>query len=400
MADVIIGRLDAIGLAKETTAGTVEAAEVWIPKKTGWINPSFEEAIDDSGWGVIDEVYDSQTTKNMSEIPLGWIVRDDFIWYLLLGAMGTHKVLTMVLPTSITGTPARGWACYQGTNLWSATWTGVLKKILIQNSITYYYLETVTWSFTSWTDVKESLSDVWTLVWADSATYTGVKAHLFERLNSNSHPTFSMYGDNDVSSVYSTYCMIDQFSIKSAVWQYIEFDASMKGKKMVSTSAQSPSYIEWNPFLAKDTLVYFANTEADLNAATNVCMQTFNLNINKNLIDIQCLGSDDIAEIHNQQFTIDWDMEAIYSSTDLLDYVVDSEKKACRIEMIDTSATALVTWIYPSIYFDMSKIWFKEWSKSDDLNGIITQSMGYTGQYKSNDLMTIEILLLNSTASY
>jgi hypothetical protein len=43
--------------------------------------------VDSSGYGVIDEVYESYTTKNTSAITLTGIVRDDFIGYLLLGAL-------------------------------------------------------------------------------------------------------------------------------------------------------------------------------------------------------------------------------------------------------------------------------------------------------------------------
>ena len=171
------------------------------------------------------------------------------------------------------------------------------------------------------------------------------------------------------------------------------------GKKLVTTTAQSPSYTDGNAFLAKYTNVYFAADEASLNAASAVCMQSFNLNINKNLADTQCFGSADIDSIHNQQFTIDGDLEALYDSITLRDYVVNSTKKSCRVAMINTGATALVSGIYPSMYVDMSKLGFKEWTKSDDLNAITKQTMGFTGQYKSSDLMSLEILLLNSYAS-
>ena len=56
-------------------------------------------------------------------------------------------------------------------------------------------------------------------------------------------------------------------------------------------------------------------------------------------------------------------------------YVVDSTKKATRLELINTDATALATDVYPSIYIDLMKTGFEEWSKSDDLNGITKQTM-------------------------
>ena len=107
MAEAFIGRLSAIGLGKETTRGTKVAPKVWIPKTTGVLGPSFEVATDDSGYGVIDEVFDTITTKNLSKLNLEGIVRDDFIGYLLLGALGSYEKLKVFKGSVTGGTPKR-----------------------------------------------------------------------------------------------------------------------------------------------------------------------------------------------------------------------------------------------------------------------------------------------------
>lgn len=397
---ISIGRNEAIGLGKESVAGTFVAASVWIPKKTGWMSPSFEEAVDDSGRGVIDEIYDSATVKNFTKVSLWGIVRDDFIWHLFLMALGTRTTLTFSKPTSVTGTPVRWGACYQGTNLGSATWTWVLKKILIIWANTYHLYSTVTGTFTTATTVKESTGSTWTAVTPDSSTYTAVKTHLFSRANTNTHQTYTAYSDSAIWAAYSPYCMIDSFKLSSKSGEFVSFESELMGKKMVSTTAQTPAYTDGNPFLSKHMNVYFAADEASLNAASATCLQSFNLNINKNLANTQCFGSDDVDKLYNQQFTVDGDLEAIYDSVTIRDYVVNSTKKAARISMINTGVTALVTGIYPSIYIDCAKLGFKEWTKSDDLNSILTQTSWFTGQYKSANAMSVEILLLNSTATY
>ena len=87
-----IGRLSAIWLWKETVRWTAVAPEVWIPKTSGLLNPNIEVATDDSGYWVIDEVYDTFTTKASSEISLEWIARDDFLGYLILGALWDYEM--------------------------------------------------------------------------------------------------------------------------------------------------------------------------------------------------------------------------------------------------------------------------------------------------------------------
>ena len=404
MVDVtFIGRREAIGLGKESSATpwTPVAPVVRIPKKKWVVNPKFEEAVDDSGYGIIDETFDSQTTKNMTEVNLWGIVRDDYIGYLFLGALGTRTAVFMTKPTSVTGTPVRGDVCYQGSSFWVATRVWVLRKIVIIGANTYYFFSTTSGSRASGTNVKEpTASPLWTINAPDSTTYASVKAHLFQRLNTNDHPTFTLYGEDPTGLARAPYSMIGSLKLTTQVWDYCQFEATFTGKQLVSTSWYTSSYTDANPFLAKHALVKFAADEKSLNAASAVEMQSFNLNINKNLVEIQSFGSTDIDSIHNQQFTIDGDLEALFENTTLRDYVVNSTKKAARLAFINSEVTALVTGIYPSIYIDMAKVWFNDWAKSDDLNGIVKQTMWYKGQYSNDEAMTIEILLLNSTSSY
>jgi len=89
--------------------------------------------------------------------------------------------------------------------------------------------------------------------------------------------------------------------------------------------------------------VRFASDESGLNGASEQCMQNFRLSINKNLTDIQCFGDTDVADIYNQQFGIEGDFEAVYESTTLRDYVLNSQKKAMRFYAVNGNATALAT---------------------------------------------------------
>ena len=210
-----------------------------------------------------------------------------------------------------------------------------------------------------------------------------------------------MYDDDAVGAVRSPYWMVNTFELTAEVWDYVKFSSEFWGKKMESTGAQSPVYASEVPFRAMDWQVYFAENEWGLNAASAQCMQSFRVAINKNLADIQCFGSDDIQSLHNQQFTTEWDFEALYSSSTLRDYVADSSKKAVRFELINDDETAIVAGqVFPSMYVDLMKVWFKEWSKTDSANDIVKQTLWYTWQYDADTSAQIEILLLNTNATW
>lgn len=375
------GRLSAIGLGKEATRWVAVSPAVWIAKESGVLNPSIETATDESWYGVIDWVAGSFTTKNASTLNLQWIAKDDTIGYFLLWALGKYTKLYCVKWTPSGWTPKR----------WDVlTWTGaVLKKIVTIGSTTYYFFDkATTWSVGNGT-------------WTMTATAVSINAHFFEVKQDNEHPSFTLYDDDPVAWSYAPYCMINTFEISCEVADYVKFTADFMWKQMQPiVSPVTPAYATENEFTASMAWVRFANDESGLDSATEQCMQNFRISINKNLADIQCFGDTDIADIFNQNFTIEWDFEAVYESTTLRDYVLNSQKKAVRFYAINQNATALTTWIYPSVYVDLMKAGFTEWTKADSNDEIIKQTVGFTGQYSTDDATSIEILLLNSNSTW
>lgn len=395
-----IWRLSAVWLGFENPASkwTSVNPAIWIPKMSWALKPEFEEAVDDGSYWVIDEVFDSETTKNFSKLSLEWNLRDDLSGYLFAPTLWTYQSVQAFTGTTA-WSPARGDIVYQWASFGVATWVWVIKKIqIITWPVTLYRVSTTSWTLANWTDIKEE-SDVYTLATVDTTTYASAKWHFFSRDNTNSHPTVTMYDNDPVATQKSTYWMINSLEISASVGEYVKFTAELWGKKMESGWVQTPSYTTQTEFIARDAKVYFADTESDLNSATASCMQSFKVNFNKNLKEIQCFGSDDIDSIHNQQFTIDWDMEAIFDSETLRGYVINSTKKAFRMELINTTATAIVAWVYPSIIIDGMKAWFNSRDKSDSNNDIVTQTMWFTGQYDTTTSATTEILLITDTAT-
>lgn len=391
-----IGRRQAIGIGKEGTSGTGVAATHWVPKLEGAVTPSFGKAKDDSAYGVIDEIYDSQTTKYMTEVEMGGIVNDDLLGVLLTGVLGTHTTVQCCTITGASGgTPARGDAVTSATG----SFVGTIKKMITVGAVNYYFLSTTSGTLT---DGATNLTNgTWT--GGTVSIKTGVKGHFYSRLNSNTHPSFTVYASDPIGDERATYCMVDTFEVEFKVEDFAKFNVKMKGKKLASTSVQSPSYNADNPFLAKFAAVKFATNEAGLNAATASAMQRFKLTVEKNLIDVQAFGDTDIASIHNQQFGVVGDLEAIYNATTFRDYVANSTKKSCRLQAINTDATVLLSdsanSIYPSIYIDMARLSFEEWSRSTENNGLVNQTMGFSSEFDVTTGMSIEILLLNDVAT-
>jgi hypothetical protein len=83
-----------------------------------------------------------------------------------------------------------------------------------------------------------------------TATAVNINAHFFEVLQSNEHPSFTIYDDDPIAGSYAPYCMISSFEISCNVAEYMKFSAEFTGKQMQTASAQTPAYASENPFTA------------------------------------------------------------------------------------------------------------------------------------------------------
>lgn len=378
MSDAFIWRKSAIWLWIETTRWTAVAPVAWLPKTAWVLNPTTESATDDSWYGVIDETYDSFTTKNKSGISLQGMVKNDSIWYLFELALWSYEKLKVFTWTVSWWTPKR----------WDAVSGGVLRKILKIAWTTYYCFD---WTVSAWTITN------WT--WSLSATaFTDFAVHMFSRLNSNTHPSATIYDIDPVASSYAPFCMINSFELSCEVADYMKYSAEFQWKQMQAVSGWSeptPAYSDEPAFTASMAGVRFADSEADLNDASEICMQSFRVSINKNLTDVQCFGSTDVDSLYNQQFGVEWDCEALFDDTSLRDYALNSNKKAVRFYAENSTA-----WDFSAVYVDLFKVGLNDWTKSDANNEIVKQTMWFTWQYSNDDGASIEIVLINGNTDW
>ncbi len=388
MANEHIGRLEQIGLGLESTPGTGVAPTIWLPKVSAEFNPVSEKAIDDSAYGVIDEVFDSVTVKNMTEINFQGIFRDTNLGLLLFATMGLTFVTVEIELGSITGgTPAVG----DLVSIVSPAMTGNLRYIAGGK----YYIEVLTGGMLETSNAQDMTDGTWT--GTVSAIDDDVYTHVFKRLNTNNPPSLSVTGHDPVDIIRVAYGIVDSLEIEVATANFVTYNASLKGKKLEATTG-TPVYTADNAFLGKQATVKFNATFAGLDGASAVELSRMKVNINKNVIDYQALGSDDVDSLHNQQFNVSGDLEALFNSETFRDYMIDSTKQACRIEVTNTDVTIGTTG-NPKLQIDMVRQSFKDWGRSTDNNGLVTQSMGFDGEFDVTEAQTITLLLTNAQAT-
>ena len=388
MANEHIGRRQSIGLGKESTAGTAVSATDWLPKVKGVFTPVVTKAKDTSAYGTIDELRDSQTSKQTTKVEIEGILRDQFFGHFMLAALGTTYITREMALTSVSGTFVIGELVTGGTS----GATGNIRRI--EDSGDRIYVEVASGTF----NASEGITGGTSSATATAAHDTGVYAHVFVRLNNNTHPAYTFYGSDPVGDFRAPYCLLDTLDVEVAVGDFAKFNASFMGQKEESTSTSVSFSTDENPFLAVYANVYFAADLDALDGASATALERVKLTIQKNVEDYQAMGSTDVNSIHNKQFMVSGDLTGLFNATTLKDYVTGSTKKAMRIEIINTDVT-IGSAENPDVRFDLAQVSFEEWSRSDDNDGLVKQTMGFTGEFSVTDSETLAAVLLNTRST-
>ncbi len=233
---------------------------------------------------------------------------------------------------------------------------------------------------------------------AESAD-AGVYDHNFEVLQSAKHPTVTVEvkrGDNEQKAYPNS--VIESFKLNAVAKDYLKFEAVLRGKAGVSAS-NVPAYVTENYFLGKDINVKLADDLSELGGASAIDVRSVEIEVNKNVEDDEKLGSIEPNDFLNKQLSIEGNIEMLFKNTDLMDYALNGNKKAMRLEIVNSGITIGLT-SNPKLVIDLAKIKFREPLIGGDNNEIAKVTVGFKAFYSSSDARSIVAVLTNEQASY
>lgn len=234
--------------------------------------------------------------------------------------------------------------------------------------------------------------------WSSSTATDAAYTHSFTRLNTNQHPSITVFHkDSNVDEKYSL-AMLNQLTINCVLKNFVKYSAGFLSK-IGATTSSTPAYSAENPFLATHVTVKFADTIAALGTAVATPVRAVNITFNKNVEDIQNLGSIDPTDIANKNFMVSGDMELLYDATTQRDYVTGGTKKACLITINNTDVL-IGTASRPKLEITLAPVSFKTWSRKSGMNDITTQTVAFDGNFSISETKMVSVQLINAQTSY
>lgn len=232
---------------------------------------------------------------------------------------------------------------------------------------------------------------------AKSAPNGAVYDHTFTVLQSNNHPSLSIWAYDPVATFTSTYNMIEELKVSASANDYVKFNVNLKGKKQTSASTPSVSYTADNAFLARHVELYVATSEAGLDVASALKLNSFELTINKNITMTGIALEPDC--FLNQNLIVSGSFETDYiNTTDWLDLVKGSTEKFFRIKITNSDVT-IGSSANPELSFTFAKAVFNSWDQSDDNDAIVKQTVWFIANFNNTDGFSVKAKLTNTQSA-
>lgn len=224
---------------------------------------------------------------------------------------------------------------------------------------------------------------------------TGVYLHAFTRLNTNNHPTATVYRNSATQDERAPFHILESFEINAQVGEYLKFKTQLKGGK-IESATYAPSYLTGTndeQFKCVKAVIKIADDISGLAAASATELTGINLMIKKNSKGVFVLGSRTLAANHNQQFGVGGDITAMYKDNVLRDFATGNTKKAIQITV--TGETLIGATKYNELVIQLAKASFEDWDRSDGLDDLMSQNFGFIGEYDFTNTQSMNITLQN-----
>ena len=224
--------------------------------------------------------------------------------------------------------------------------------------------------------------------------------HVFSVDQSNTSQSLTLSRVDGTVSRRHALAMIKSLEVSIETGDYVKFTCDIVSKQGES-STETVAYVEEYEFTSKDAYVKFGDVDdiADAQANTASAIKSGKITIDLGVEPTHELGDTEPAEIHGGAIEVTGEVVARHTDTTYEDMHHANTKKSVVFGFVNT-AVDLGAGLNPGIEFEMPKVAVTDFDTSDDLDSIIEQTMGLTGELSLTSGYAIRATLTNDVETY
>lgn len=226
---------------------------------------------------------------------------------------------------------------------------------------------------------------------AGSGTYT----HTFTLSQTNQPKTLSLlWKDPDRSYMFAG-ATVDSLKMVVANNAIVTFTIGFKSKGAKDWAVQTPDFTSLgSKFLQQHLKFKLADTVGGIAGASTTALKNLELNINRNTMFDQNLGTVEVTDILAQDLSVEGSLELNLEDDTFRNYMTNNTYKAMEVKLLGSASS--------SLQVQLPRVDFSEWEPDFDLKSIAKQKINFKANYdKANALDIISTcVLVNEKASY
>lgn len=228
---------------------------------------------------------------------------------------------------------------------------------------------------------------------------TGVYDHTYAQSQSNTGLSLTIARKDANSDKRYALAVLNKLDIECVVGEFIKFTAEYVSKKGTAV-ANTVAFVAENESVPKNAVVKLATNVAGITGASAVPVKSFKLSIERSVEPYFAFGSNDPAEIYNQEFEVKGDMVLRYTDTTYETLWSGNTNQAIDLNIINTGVVIGTGSDNPAVRFTLPEASISEWEVDQAKDKIVEQTVGFQGLYNLTAAATLTAVLTNTVTSY
>lgn len=219
--------------------------------------------------------------------------------------------------------------------------------------------------------------------------------HTYTLSSSNQAKSLTLYWKDPDRSYIFPLAVVDSFQMSMEPNGIVNYTVGFKSKGARDWTAQTPSFTTLgSKFLHQHLQFKLAAAVGSLAAATPISLKGLELNINRNTIFDEVMGTAEPEDVLSQTISVEGNITLNLEDDTYRNYMLANTYRAMDISLVRSASS--------SLQFQFPRVDFSEWEPDLTLNEIAKQTINFKGNYDSANAAAIisTAILINTKASY
>jgi hypothetical protein len=219
--------------------------------------------------------------------------------------------------------------------------------------------------------------------------------HTFTLSSTNQAKSLTLYWKDPDRSYVFPLAVVDSFQMTVEPNGIVNYTIGFKSKGADDYTSQTSDFTSLgSKFLHQHLNFKLAANTASLSAATAISLKALELNINRNAIHDEVIGTAEPEDVLSQEISVEGNIGLNLEDDTYRNYMLNNTYRAMQIQL-NQSASSQFTLQFP-------RVSFSEWEPDPDIKKIATQKINFKGHYDSANAAAIisTATVINAKTSY